>query len=321
VAYHEADTNKDGVVSPAEKAAWEAANPGRDFGSGWTVPSPDNGFKTPFGTIRSPDPFSDPAAKQRTALNEQVKAAGGFANVGEQGFGAMGREAAGARDYLRQIAEGQNSVSAEQLRQGLQQNLATQRSMAASASPANAAMAARTAAMQGARLGYGMSGQQALAGLQERQQAQQMLNEMILRQRQQELEAALGARSQAIQGLTGQVKPEKTWWEQYGPAVAGAAGLVASDKRLKEDIEDADDESRRVIDGLKAYSFRYRDEKHGKGKQLGVMAQDLESAGLGHAVLDTPEGKLVHGAKLATSNTAMIAALGRRLAKLERERG
>jgi hypothetical protein len=261
-------------------------------------------------------------AKDKERLRENVDAASAFAQQGQRGFGATGREAVGARDYLRQIAEGQNSVSAEQLRQGLQQNLATQRSMAASASPANAAMAARTAAMQGARLGYGMSGQQALAGLQERQQAQQMLNEMILRQRQQELEAALGARGQAIQGLTGATsKPTKSWMEQYGPAIAGAAGLVASDKRLKEDIEDADDESRRVIDGLKAYSFRYRDEKHGKGKQLGVMAQDLESAGLGHAVLDTPEGKLVHGAKLATSNTAMIAALGRRLAKLERERG
>ncbi len=33
--------------------------------------------------------------------------------------------------------------------------------------------------------------------------------------------------------------------------------------------------------------------------------------------LSAPEGKAVHGAKLATSNTAMIAALARRLGKLE----
>jgi len=34
-------------------------------------------------------------------------------------------------------------------------------------------------------------------------------------------------------------------------------------------------------------------------------------------VIDTPEGKIVHGAKLAGANTAMLAALGKRVSELE----
>lgn len=294
-----------------------------------------NGFKTPFGTIKWHDVTNwwdntfgggegdKQNQEDRARLREQVGAAGDFANQGQQGFAQTGAEAAQARGYLRDLAEGRNSVSAEQLRQGLQSNVAAQRAMAASASPANAAMAARTAANNAARLGYGMSGQQAIAGLQERQQAQQMLNQMILQQRQQELEAALQSRSNAINGMTGQVaNPQKSWLEKNGPALSAGIGLLAmSDRRLKEEIEDGEAESRRVIDGLKAYTFKYTDQKHGEGKQLGIMAQDLERAGLGHAVIETRDGKAIHGAKLATSNTAMIAALGRRIAKLEGERG
>jgi hypothetical protein len=256
--------------------------------------------------------------EDRKLQREQAGAASGFANQGQEGFGAAGAESDAARQYLRDLAEGKNSVSAEQLRQGTQQNVAAQRSMAASAAPANAAMAARNAAMQGAKLGYGQSGAAATAGLQERQQAQQMLNEMILRKRQQDLEAALQSRQNAITGYGGNVtNPGKTFFERNGEAIKNIGSLFASDKRLKTEIADADDESREVVDGLKAYSFKYKDSKYGKGKQLGVMAQDLESAGLGHTVVETPEGKMVHGGKLAASNTAMIAALGKRIAQLE----
>jgi hypothetical protein len=313
--YAAGDTNRDGIYSDEERAAW-AAGPGSGKGH-------SNGFKTPWGPIGGGGGGKSQEELDRERLRKELEAASGFAGQGQAGFGALGAEAAQGRDYLRSIAEGKHSVSAEQLRQGMQQGLAAQRSMAASARPANAAMAARTAAMQGARLGYGLSGQQAVAGLQERQQAQQALNEMLLRQRQQELDAALGSRGQAITG-TGQslANPEKSWWEKYGAPIANVGALVASDKRLKEEIDDGEDESRRVVEGLKAYTFKYKDSKFGKGKQLGVMAQDLEKAGLGHAVIETPEGKAVHGAKLATSNTAMIAALGRRIAQLEgKERG
>jgi hypothetical protein len=140
--------------------------------------------------------------------------------------------------------------------------------------------------------------------------------------RGQDLNAALSSRQNAMSGygasMTG--APQPSWIQQYGPAIAAGAAAVASDRRLKTDISDGDAAANQATKKLSPFAFAYKDPKYGAGKQLGVMAQDLESAGLGHAVMDTPQGKMVHGAKLATSNTAMIAALGRRLAKVEAEK-
>ena len=47
------------------------------------------------------------------------------------------------------------------------------------------------------------------------------------------------------------------------------------------------------------------------------MAQDLEEAGLGHAVEDTKGGKRVNGSKLALAIAAMFPGLNDRLSKLE----
>jgi len=263
--------------------------------------------------------ISPPGEQQnREALNNQVGAAGNFANQAQMGYNQLGQESASARQMLADQAAGKNSLSAEQLRQGLQQNLAAQRSMAASAGPANAAMAARTAATQAGRLGAGMSGQAAMAGIQERNQAAQLLNDQIARQRQMEMEAATQSRGQALQGIgTTFQHPQKSLIEKIGPAIGGAATLAFSDRRLKKNIRDADEDANKATSALKSYVYKYKSENFGKGKQLGVMAQDLERAGLGHAVIDTPSGKALHSGKLAGANTAMIAALGRRVAELE----
>jgi len=259
------------------------------------------------------------ATQQRNDLNKTGDAANRFANYAQGGYQNLGVESQSVRDALRRQAQGQDSLSSEQLRQGLGQQLAAQRSMAASASPQNAAMAARTGAMQMGRAQAGMTGQAAMAGIAERNAAQQALAQMLMQQRQQDLQAALGSRGNAVSAFGG-VSPEKSGLEKAQPlisAAGGAAALAASDRRLKHEVADGDGDARTAIDGLRAYSFKYKDEKYGKGKQVGVMAQDLEKAGLKHAVIDTPSGKMVHGAKLATANTAMIAALGRRLSKLE----
>lgn len=262
---------------------------------------------------------SEDTKQQRAALESQGKEADRFALRGEQDFGAMTREAAASRQYLRDLAQGKNSVSAEQLRQGMQQGINAQASMAAGASPQNSAMAARTAMNNQASLGYGMSGQQAVAGLQERNDAQRALAEMILSQRQQDVNVALGSRQNAISGYGG-YKPEGSWWDKNGQTVqaAGSALAFLSDRRLKKDIKKGDGEARKVLRGLAAHSFKYKDERHGKGKQLGIMAQDLEKVGLKHAIIETPIGKAVDGGKVAASGLALVAALGRRVDKLEK---
>lgn len=265
-----------------------------------------------------------PQSRPRNAkemLLGQGLASGDFANRGQQGYGDMTAEMAQQRQFLMDLASGKHSVSAEQLRQGMQQNIAGQQSMAAGARPANAAMAARTAMMNSGRIGSGLAGQTALAGLMERQQAQQALAQLNLGQRGQDLQAALGSRGNAINAygnVLGQPKgPSTAESAAQTAAMVAAAAAMFSDRRLKEDIKPGKDKARAALDQLAAYSYRYKDDKHGKGEQFGIMAQDLEKAGLKHAVIDTPAGKMVHGAKLAASNTGMLAALSRRVSELE----
>lgn len=133
-------------------------------------------------------------------LGRQAGEAGAFADVSQGAFARRGQQADATTDYLGRVMRGQESVSAEQLRQGLAQNLAAQQAMAAGARPGNQAMAARTAAIQAGRLGAGLSGQQALAGIAERQAAAGQLGNLQAALRQQELQAALGGRGLALQG-------------------------------------------------------------------------------------------------------------------------
>lgn len=152
----------------------------------------------------------DPTKKDRAGLNQQIQLgnragdwAGDYATRLQDEFGQDNKQLQGtygslgdAMNYQRGLMTGQNSVSAEQLRQSLGQSLAAQQSMAAGAAPQNAAMAARTAARNQAMLGSGLAGQQALAGLQERNQAAAMYGNLgqALGQLQ------LGARGQDITG-------------------------------------------------------------------------------------------------------------------------
>lgn len=248
----------------------------------------------------------DPAAADRAGLQ-------GFAQPAGQRFNASNLNDTTVGRNLQDQASGKLSLSSLQLQQGLQQQLAQQQALQASASPQNAAMAARLASMNSARLGYGMSGAAATAGIQERQSANDALAQLAIQQRQQDLNAALGG----YQSLLG--NPAPTTIGQLGPAIGAGLSFAAtkSDRRAKEDVEDADDESKRLLEGLKAYRYKYKDSRDGQGEQYGVMAQDLERAGLGHAVIDTPRGKFVDGGKAATSALALTAALARRVSKLE----
>jgi hypothetical protein len=138
--------------------------------------------------------------------------------------------------------------------------------------------------------------------------------------RGQDVNAALGAGGNAVNAYGQQVaNPQKTAGQQILNAGVGVASAMAakSDRRAKTDIEDGDADARTATDKLKAFAYEYKDKKDGKGRQFGVMAQDLERAGLKHAVIDTPKGKYVDGAKAALSGLGLVAALGRRVAKLE----
>ncbi len=254
--------------------------------------------------------------EQRAQLDETGLASNQFAEWNQGGAMAGQLEAHNQREQMRKYASGQDSQSAEQLRQSLQQNQAAQMSNAAGASPQNSAMAARTGAMNMSRQGYGLAGQQATAGIQERTAANAGLNDMIMKQQQLHQQGAAQGRANAVSAYGGG-NVEGTWGDKWGKSVGGLIGAAASDRRLKTDIKDGDKDAKSALSKLRSYTYDYKDEKYGKGKQFGPMAQDMEKAGLGHAVIDTPSGKMVNGAKAALSGLALTAALARRVEKLE----
>lgn len=259
---------------------------------------------------------------RQALLAQQGAKAGIFANQSQDRYGQYSQQGADALAMLQARANGANSVSAMQLQQGLQQNLAAQRANAASAAPQNQAMSARTAAIQSGRLGAGLSGQQALAGMQESNQAQQQYGALLQGLRGQDLDAINGARQTAANAYGAQASgaPQKTWWEKNGPAVQAGAGFIAaaaSDRRLKKEVRDGTKDAEASLRGLSAHSFKYKDEKFGEGRRVGIMAQDLERAGLGHAVVNTTFGKAIHGGHLSASLAAMMPGLDARLRKLE----
>jgi len=281
------------------------------------IPSMQGSFAQ--GTIGN-DPGAEQERMRRALLQAQGASAGQFADQAQGGYAQLGAQGQQNIAGLQRLASGQDSVSAEQLRQGLQQNVAAQQSMAAGAPVRDQAVAARMAMINASRLGSQSAGQQALAGLQERNQAQLGLTGAIQGLRGQDLNAALGGRSTAVTayGAGNAGTPEKSWLEKYGPAIRDTASLAASDRRLKTDVKDGDAGANKMLEGLKAFTYRYKNEdRHGVGERTGVMAQDLERAVIKHAVIDTPAGKMIHGGHLATANTAMLAGLHKRLAKLE----
>ena len=213
----------------------------------------------------------------------------------------------GALGEQRDLAQGKGpSVAAEQLRQGLARNVAGMASFQQSARPGQQGLATRMAAQQASKMGSEISGQSALARMMEQQAARQQYNALMLGLRGQDKQVEVANIGQPSD------------FDRYlgmGAGIAGAALL--SDERVKTDIRPADKKADALLDGLRAYSYRYKDAKHGAGEQLGVMAQDLERAGLSQAVIETPAGKAVDGAKLAGGLAAALASVHGRVKKLE----
>jgi hypothetical protein len=266
----------------------------------------------------------DPGNPYRDALggdNGIGARAGGLAGYAGQQYGLNNYALGNTENYLKGQMQGQNSVSAEQLRQGLQQQLAQQQSMAASANPNDSAMAARNAAMNMGQASQALAGQQATAGLQERNAAAQQLGQLQLGQLGTNAQTALGGFNAAT-GAYGAAlsNPQKTVGGFVGGLLGGAAGggaALLSDKRAKKGMKNADVDAKRLLDGLRPVSYKYKDARNGVGKQLGITAQDL-AKGLPSAVVDSPRGKMIDTAKLSAGLAAGLASINKRVSQLER---
>jgi hypothetical protein len=65
-------------------------------------------------------------------------------------------------------------------------------------------------------------------------------------------------------------------------AAAGTAAV--SDRNSKENIEGGSDEVRSFLDALEPYAYNYKDADQPQGKQVGVMAQDIEKTPMKYMV-------------------------------------
>jgi len=146
------------------------------------------------------------------------------------------------------------------------------------------------------------------------QNKQQQYNSQLPQQQfQNEMTKAGGitgiSRSAADQASS-DANSEKNLWG----AVVGAGATLFSDERAKKDIKEFN--AADFLDSLTGYKYKYKDESMGDGKQVGVMAQDLEKE-VPQMVADTPRGKVVDYNKAGGPIMASLAHLNERLKKME----
>ena len=101
-------------------------------------------------------------------------------------------------------------------------------------------------------------------------------------------------------------------------AQAGAAAAF-SDKNVKTNIENADNQIQELLASVSANKFDYKNTEHGEGKHYGPMAQELETTEIGKTVvIETPDGKMVNYGKLIPAVLSALGHINRRLDALEK---
>jgi predicted transcriptional regulator len=107
-------------------------------------------------------------------------------------------------------------------------------------------------------------------------------------------------------------------------STAGSVVAMMSDERQKKNIKAADGEMREFVDALAPNTYEYKNtslEGTAPGRRYGIMAQALERSKAGKSiVMDTPEGKKIDVAQGLGVALAALAAMNKRLGKMEGSR-
>jgi hypothetical protein len=147
-------------------------------------------------------------------------------------------------------------------------------------------------------------------------QEQQYNKELQQKQFSNELAKANGQagalQAQAQADAAAEAAKQASTKQLIGAGLGAAATL--SDERLKENVEPFD--ASKFLDSLTGYNYNYKDQKNGKGKQVGVMAQDVEKEAP-QMVEETPEGKAIDYNKAGGPLFASISNIHERLKELE----
>lgn len=248
---------------------------------------------------------------------------------------------------LQGIASGQQQGAGELAAQRQVANAqAAQQAMARMARGGNAALAYRNAANQSAALGSTGAGMGQQAAMQDQQLAHNQLAQVGAQGRQSDIgvananagyQASVGQQNAGnyLQLMNQANQRDQNKYnadlgigaQQDGADAAKRGGLIQgigsaiamfSDERLKTDISDARHEVDIMLDGLAPKSYTYKDQKHGEGPRIGIMAQDLERSEAGRRIVhELPEGKALDINKALSAALASSARLHERLKAVE----
>ena len=112
----------------------------------------------------------------------------------------------------------------------------------------------------------------------------------------------------------------------FGNVLSTGASVLSmmSDERQKKNISSADSELKEFVDNLAPHTYEYKDtslEGTAPGKRYGIMAQALERSAAGKSIVrETAEGKKIDVAQGLGVALAALAAMNKRLGKVEGRR-
>jgi hypothetical protein len=224
--------------------------------------------------------------------------------------GAMNSMGANAGDYLNKATAAAQENASQQAaiaaNQGMRSQLKAMRTggMNAAASAARAGQAAG----QNYAGNYGQGIQSGIG------QYMQGTNQFANQGAEMAGRRATGAGIQMAAGQDQKATADATAQNTMGVG-SMALGAVLSDMREKKEITPVDNSRiSAILSKIDPVKYKYKNDDYGKGDQMGVTAQNLESAGLGGAVDETPDGtKMVNGAKVEAFNTDAIKMLNEKM--------
>lgn len=103
--------------------------------------------------------------------------------------------------------------------------------------------------------------------------------------------------------------------------LVGGGLMALSDENLKTNISSAEVDTDNLMEVMRPKMYEYINDQWGKGKRVGVMAQDVEKSKAGKKlIVDTSVGKAIDIPKATSALLASTARLHERLSKLEKKR-
>lgn len=261
-----------------------------------------------------------------------VGVAGPTAGIG----GVQNMQTALIQQLQDQAAGRGPSLAQMQLQSATDRNMRQAMALGQSQRGAGAAGAQKSILGQQAQIGQGMANDSAMLRLQEQMAARGALGQQLgqqagQQQREQEFNATTQQFNIAQQQETAR-RQQQAAIEQAKLEIEAArlkadqakqnspAGMIGgilsafSDEKLKTDVKPGEGKLYSFLDALGSHDYKYKDSKHGEGRRVSPMAQELEKTELGQEfVFETADGKAVDYGKGFGTILAAQAALHKRL--------